>query len=69
MSTLTQNKTTVIIFQVQDGWNLRLTSSEQNVDVLMPFKRLIDALNAACVLKVHVDNADELPIKQYKLGA
>lgn len=32
---------------------------------LWSFKRLIQALELACTLQIHINNADELPIKQY----
>lgn len=50
------------------GWVLKITTyqtDDQAVYSTYMFKTLIATLQAACILKVHVDNNDELPIKQY----
>lgn len=50
------------------GWVLKITTYQANDQAMYStymFKTLVDALQAACILKLHVDNNDELPIKQY----
>lgn len=34
-----------------------------------PCNKLIEALDMACVLQLHVDNETELPLRQYSKGA
>lgn len=57
-------KTNVNIKQVRFGWTLTITVKGQLIKS-WTFKKLIEALDTACVLQVHVDNADELPLNQY----
>lgn len=41
---------------------------DQHVIKSYTFKRLIQAIDAACALQLHVNNLDELPLKQYANG-
>ncbi len=65
-------QTSSVILKVDKGWELRLTTYTGVGKPLVSkyvFRMLIEALQAACVLKVHVDNDNVLPLKQYKQGA
>jgi hypothetical protein len=58
----------VYIRQIQDRWVLSIESDVQVLYAYTDFK-LIDVLGVACLLKLHVTNADELPLNQYlKVG-
>lgn len=63
------NQTTVHILQdVPNQWVLRIASNTgtcQEFVTRYTFKRLIDALEAACLLQIHVTNAALLPLNQY----
>jgi hypothetical protein len=50
------------------GWHLNLTVALSDGEIRtthMTFQKLIEALEAASQLKVHVDNVEELPLSQY----
>lgn len=48
------------------AWYLRIESIDSAgatvLVTIMPFKRLIEALDAACILQLNIDNEHELPI-------
>lgn len=54
------------------GWRLRcsrLTNKEIVTVAKYEFKTFIDAIRAASILQVHLDNETALPFKQYRKGA
>lgn len=62
--------TKVTIEPVYGGWILFIDVLDEHGNVLpssrfFEFRRLIEALNAASAMKLHVDNIDDLPIDQY----
>lgn len=57
----------VTINQSLDTWVLCITSGDQVIRAYT-VNRLIDALDMACTLQLHVDNEDELPLRQYYKG-
>lgn len=66
---MSSTKSEVMIVRTSKGlWALRLTSYN---DLGVPFygqfkfKKLIDAIAAANLLRVHIDNIDELPLNQF----
>lgn len=59
---------TLIIKETPHTWTLRFATSvgtDQELVTRFVFKTLMKALEAARVLKVHVDNNHKLPLKQY----
>ena len=65
-------RTTVIISEMQTGWLLRLTTYQEGSRphaTNYTFNTLMQALEAASILKIHVDNDNVLPLKQYQKGA
>lgn len=60
----------VEIVQTSDGvWYLRIEFHENEIPkhvTCKAHKTLIDALETATLLGIHVDNANDLPINQYK---
>ena len=67
-----EKNSVLIIKETAGSWTLRIATnvgtSEEFVQ-RMVFKKLVDALQAACLLKLRVDNADRLPINQYYKAA
>ncbi len=58
-------RTEVLIRQAKDGkWRLRIVSGDTCL-LSIPHRTLLDALNTALLLQVHVDNSAELPLRQY----
>lgn len=55
----------VTITQSFDLWILVIQSD--STYRIFPHQRLVEALETASTLKVHVDNIDELPVSQYCL--
>jgi hypothetical protein len=55
----------VEVFQTSDGtWYLQsFCTKSELVYMLMPFERLVDAIDAASALQLRIDN--ELPLNQY----
>lgn len=63
-------RTKVTIEAVYGGWMLFIDTLDEYDEVVEPsrfyhFTRLIEAINAASAMKLHIDNIDELPIHQY----
>lgn len=57
----------VIAFQHNGAWHLKSSDSvTEQVYMLLTFKKLIDLLDAACMLQLRIDN--ELPLNQYYLA-
>lgn len=48
-------------------WVLTIESADQVV-YAKPCRRLIEAIDTACSLQLHVDNLNELPLNQYQGG-
>lgn len=57
----------VEILRLSDCWCLVFRSGDHILNTVF-FARLIEAYQAAYVLKVHIDNERELPLRQYLLG-
>ncbi len=64
----------VKILQLSDGWWLQIISYEGInwdfkviMNVAIHHKTLEKALNTARILRLHVENAAELPLTQYKM--
>ncbi len=55
----------VYINQSMSCWVLCFVDSTGQVTKSFTFNRLIHAIDAACVLKVHINNIAELPLTQY----
>ena len=66
-------KPRVEIVQGSLDWYLRIELRDETDVVTLvnvyPFKRLIEAIELASVLQIHIDNIDTLPLKQYAKGA
>lgn len=54
------------INQALDTWVLCIQTNEQLYKSLT-FEKLIDAIDCASMLQLHVDNIDDLPLPQYKV--
>lgn len=63
-------KTSVLIIrEACNTWVLQITCNigmPQEFVTKRVFAKLIEALDAACALQMHVDNNEELPLKQYR---
>lgn len=62
--------TKVTIEPIYGGWMLFIDVLDENGNIdpasrFFEFKRLIEAINAASAMKLHIDNIDDLPIHQY----
>ena len=65
-------KTNVVIFQAFGYYwlsieTVELVTNVHNLNTLIRTRRLIDALDVASKLQVHVDNSADLALKQYKV--
>lgn len=56
-------KPQTLIYKVGSRWLLCLVCKQQTR--IFTAQRLIDLLDTASLLQIHIDNADELPINQY----
>lgn len=61
----------VTIFKMSEGWGLTIavTVNRKSHYRTYTFNKLVEALTAASILKVHVNNLADLPIKQYREAA
>lgn len=62
-------QTTVVVTQMNTGWLLKITSYTGDNEPMVSqftFDNLIDTIEAATILRVHIDNNSVLPLKQYK---
>ena len=67
-------RTQVIIEPVYGGWILFIDVLDEEGNILptsrfFEFNRLIEALNAASAMRLHVDNIDDLPLHQYGMAS
>lgn len=64
-------KTTVLVIKNLNNWPwallIRSTDGAQTYDSIFGRRTLIEAIDVACLLKLRIDNADQLPLKQYRL--
>lgn len=61
----------VFIIRSKNGWQLVILIYYDGVvanSVFLDHETLIEALNTASLLRIHVENEDSLPLKQYKLA-
>ncbi len=58
----------VYIIQTEAKWSLRIKKGDQ-VFRVWQFKRLIEAIEMASALQLHIDNIESLPLNQYSKGA
>lgn len=55
----------VEVLKLSDGWWLVIGTSDQLLTTIR-HERLIDAIETANALQLHITNRNELPISQYK---
>jgi hypothetical protein len=65
-------KTTTRVIKGYQSWYLRFECEEQDNIIFtktFEFLKLIEVIDAANLLKVHIDNMNELPLRQYETFA
>jgi hypothetical protein len=63
---------TLVIKDTQGTWTLRFAvnvGTDQEVVKRWTVKTLIQALDLARTLQIHIDNASRLPVSQYRMAA
>ncbi len=58
----------VTIVKILNQWVLSI-GTDQQIYKAYTFNKLIDAIDTASCLQIHIDNECELPIKQYGKGS
>lgn len=61
-------KTTVLVHKRDSKWSLTITIHDHNgVDIIRVIEKnkLIEIIDIACLLKLHIDNELELPLRAY----
>lgn len=61
--------TSVTITPSVGTWHLNICTVLDDGEIrikILPFDRLVEAMDAATTLRLHVENLDELPLSQYK---
>jgi hypothetical protein len=55
----------VLILRKENGWELSINSWDHGLLNSWTCPKLIDIIDMANILKIHIDNVDELPLNQY----
>ena len=55
-----------LIIRKEDGWMLSIRSPANKLAKSFIRPRLMEIIEIANALKIHVDNVSDLPLKQYK---